>query len=33
VYLIDGQGQLRRTYPFGTPAAQMAADIETLQAG
>ena len=33
VYLIDGDGQLRRTYPFGTPAAQMAADIETLQAG
>ncbi len=33
VYLIDGDGQLRRTYPFGTPAAEMAADIETLQAG
>jgi protein SCO1/2 len=33
VYLIDGDGQLRRTYPFGTPAAQMAADIATLQAG
>jgi protein SCO1/2 len=33
VYLIDGDGQLRRTYPFGTPAADMAADISTLQAG
>jgi cytochrome oxidase Cu insertion factor (SCO1/SenC/PrrC family) len=33
VYLVDGQGQLRRTYPFGTPAAQMAADIQTLLAG
>ncbi len=33
VYLIDGDGQLRRTYPFGTPAAEMAADIQTLQAG
>ena len=33
VYLIDGDGQLRRTYPFGTPAAEMAADIEMLQAG
>jgi protein SCO1 len=33
VYLIDGDGQLRRTYPFGTPAAAMAADIQTLQAG
>jgi protein SCO1/2 len=33
VYLIDGDGQLRRTYPFGTPAAEMAADIATLGAG
>ena len=33
VYLIDGDGQLRRIYPFGTPAADMAADISTLQAG
>lgn len=33
VYLIDGDGQLRRTYPFGTPAADMAADISTLRAG
>jgi protein SCO1/2 len=33
VYLIDGDGQLRRTYPFGTPAAEMAADIQALQAG
>jgi protein SCO1/2 len=33
VYLIDGDGQLRRTYPFGTPAAEMAADIATMGAG
>jgi protein SCO1 len=33
VYLIDGDGRLRRIYPFGTPAAEIAADISTLQAG
>ena len=33
IYLIDGDGHLRRTYPFGTPAAEMAADIATLGAG
>lgn len=33
VYLIDGDGQLRQTYPFGTPAAEMAADIAGLGVG
>ncbi len=33
VYLIDGAGQWQRTYGFGTPAAQMAADIAALSAG
>ncbi len=33
VYLIDGDGRLRRIFPFGTPAAEIAADISTLQAG
>jgi protein SCO1/2 len=33
VYLIDEDGQWLRTYPFGTPAADIVADISTLQAG
>ena len=30
LYLIDEDGQLLITYPFGTPAAEIAADIATL---
>jgi protein SCO1/2 len=32
LYLIDEHGQLLLSYPFGTPAAEIAADIATLQA-
>lgn len=30
VYVIDDQGRLRVTWPFGTPAADMAGDLELL---
>jgi protein SCO1 len=30
VFLIDGDGQLLLSYPFGTPAADIVADISTL---
>jgi protein SCO1/2 len=33
LYLIDKHGQLLLAYPFGTPAAEIAADIATLEAG
>jgi len=32
LYLIDKHGQLLLAYPFGTPAAEIAADIATLEA-
>jgi protein SCO1 len=32
LYLIDKHGQLLLSYPFGTPAAEIAADIAVLQA-
>ena len=32
-FLIDARGQLVLSYPFGTPAADIAADIARLQAG
>jgi protein SCO1/2 len=32
LYLIDEHGQLLLSYPFGTPAAEIAADIAALQA-
>jgi cytochrome oxidase Cu insertion factor (SCO1/SenC/PrrC family) len=33
LYLIDEHGQLLLSYPFGTPAAEIAADIALLEAG
>lgn len=33
LYLIDGEGRLRLTYPFGTPAATIVADLSRLDAG
>jgi cytochrome oxidase Cu insertion factor (SCO1/SenC/PrrC family) len=33
LFLIDGQGQLVRAFPFGTPAADVAAAIAGLPAG
>jgi protein SCO1/2 len=33
LFLIDADGQLVRSFPFGTPAADIAAGIEQLQAG
>jgi protein SCO1/2 len=33
LYLIDEHGQLLLAYPFGTPAAEIAADIAVLGAG
>jgi protein SCO1/2 len=33
VFLIDEQGRLVGTFPFGTPAAQMAADIASMAGG
>jgi protein SCO1/2 len=33
LYLIDKHGQLLTAYPFGTPAAEIAADIAVLEAG
>jgi len=33
LYLIDEHGQLLLAYPFGTPAAEIAADIAVLEAG
>ena len=33
IYLIDEHGQLLLAYPFGTPAAAIAADIAVLEAG
>jgi len=33
LYLIDKDGQLLLTYPFGTPAAEIVADLEVLNAG
>jgi len=33
VFLIDEQGRLVGTFPFGTPAAEMAADIAVLAGG
>ena len=33
LYLIDEEGQLLHTYPFGTPAAEIVADLETLAVG
>lgn len=31
VFLVDGDGQLLLSYPFGTPAADIVADISTLR--
>lgn len=33
MFLIDGDGQLAATYPFGTPAAEIAEDLSTRSAG
>jgi len=33
LYLIDQAGQLLHTYPFGTPAAEIVANISTILAG
>ena len=33
LYLIDEDGQLLLTYPFGTPAAEIAEDLSTLNTG
>jgi protein SCO1/2 len=33
LFLIDEAGQLLLTYPFGTPAAEIAEDLSTLNAG
>jgi protein SCO1/2 len=33
VYLIDAAGQLRSSYPFGTPAEDIVADLDRLEAG
>jgi protein SCO1/2 len=33
LYLIDADGQYRLAYPFGTPAADIVADLERLEAG
>ena len=33
LYLIDENGQLLLAYPFGTPAAEIVKDLETLNAG
>ena len=33
VYLIDEAGQLRQTYPFGTPAQDIVADLDARTAG
>ncbi|MEA2026816.1 MAG: SCO family protein [Chloroflexota bacterium] len=32
LYLVDEQGQLLKAYPFGTPSAEIAADIAVLEA-
>jgi cytochrome oxidase Cu insertion factor (SCO1/SenC/PrrC family) len=32
-YLIDGSGQLRAAYPFGTTSADILADIARLPGG
>lgn len=33
LYLVDEDGQLLLAYPFGTPAAEIVQDLETLEAG
>ena len=33
LYLIDAAGQLRSSYPFGTPAEDIVADLDRLEAG
>ena len=33
VYLIDEGGQLLTSYPFGTPTADIVADLRELEAG
>ena len=33
IYLIDAEGRYRLAYPFGTPAAEIVADLESLNAG